>query len=86
MRPTARKQAMQSQLPGVISELCRADEIHAQLRCHGGSTSPKAMRKYRRRRSSRLMQRRLGLTTEPVRALANALRTTRSTFIVSAIL
>jgi hypothetical protein len=28
----------------------------------------------------------LGLTTEPVRALANALRTTRSTFIVLAIL
>jgi hypothetical protein len=38
------------------------------------------------RRSSHLTRRRLGLTTEPVRALANALRTTRSTFIVSAIL
>ena len=62
--------------------------IHAQLR-YGGSTSPKAMPKRIRRRSSRLM----ALPTEasykcqrPAAALANALRTTRSTFIVSVIL
>ena len=54
--------------------------IHAQLSVHGESTSVKAMRK------SLLIQRLLRLTKNAVQTLANALRTTRSTFIVSAIL
>jgi hypothetical protein len=52
-----------------------------------GSTFPEDDAKENRgRRSPRFTQWRLGLTTEPIRALANALRTTRFTFIVSVIL
>jgi catechol 2,3-dioxygenase-like lactoylglutathione lyase family enzyme len=78
---SSKRSAQRSRRPGRELSIIKKGRIHAYYCCNGGSTSPEGDAKNRQRRSSRLTQRRVGLTTKLAQAVPNALRTTHSTFI-----